>query len=199
MYQCILASGSPRRKEILEQCGIAFRIEKSDAKEVITKIEPSEVVMELSRLKADEVAERTVEAECIIIGADTIVADGKDILGKPKDREDAIRMITSLQGHAHSVYTGVTVIIKKDGKQDKHTFFEETKVEILPMTREEIMVYVDSGEVFDKAGSYAIQGLFASYVKGINGDYYNVVGLPICRMIYELKKRNIDLQKDCKI
>lgn len=198
MYQCILASGSPRRKEILEQCGIAFKIEKSDAEEVITKTVPSEVVMELSAVKALEVAERLEESECIVIGADTIVANGDAILGKPKDEAEAFAMIESLQGHAHSVYTGVTLIIKKDNKQEKVSFFEETKVEIAAMSKEEIDDYVKSGEPMDKAGSYAIQGLFAGYVKGIQGDYYNVVGLPICAIMQELKNIGINLKKDCK-
>lgn len=198
MYQCILASGSPRRKEILEQCGIAFRIEKSDADEVITKTRPSDVVMELSEVKALEVAERVKETECIIIGADTIVANGEAILGKPKDETEACVMINSLQGHEHSVYTGVTLVIRRGGKQDVITFYEETKVEIIAMSEDEIKDYVKSGEPMDKAGAYAIQGLFAGNVKGIRGDYYNVVGLPICAILQELRKVGIDLKKDCK-
>lgn len=198
MYQCILASGSPRRKEILEQCGIAFRIEKSDAEEVITKTRPRDVVMELSEVKALEVAERVKETECIIIGADTIVANGEAILGKPKDETEACAMINSLQGHEHSVYTGVTLVIRRGGKQEVTTFYEETKVEILSMSEDEIKDYVKSGEPMDKAGAYAIQGLFAGNVKGIRGDYYNVVGLPICAILQELRKAGIDLKKDCK-
>ena len=198
MYQCILASGSPRRKEILEQCGITFRIEKSDAEEVITKTKPSDVVMELSEVKALEAAERVKETECIIIGADTIVANGEVILGKPKDEAEACAMIESLQGHEHSVYTGVTLVIRRGGKQEIITLFEETKVEIISMNEDEIKEYVKSGEPMDKAGAYAIQGLFAGYVKGIRGDYYNVVGLPICAILEELSKAGIDLKKDCK-
>lgn len=198
MYQCILASGSPRRKEILEQCGVSFIIEKSNAEEIISKTQPKEVVMELSALKASEVANRISEPEGIIIGADTVVADGQAILGKPKNKAEAIAMLNSLQGHVHSVYTGVTLIIKKDGTHKMQTFYEETKVEIIPMTIEEIEDYVASGEPEDKAGSYAIQGQFAGYVKEIHGDYYNVVGLPICRIMKELKKNGIDLKKDCQ-
>jgi len=198
MYQCILASGSPRRKEILEQCGVSFIIEKSNAEEIVSKTEPKEVVMELSALKASEVANRISEPEGIIIGADTVVADGQAILGKPKNKAEAIAMLNSLQGHVHSVYTGVTFIIKKDGTHKMQTFYEETKVEIIPMTIEEIEDYVASGEPEDKAGSYAIQGQFASYVKEIHGDYYNVVGLPICRIMKELKKNGIDLKKECQ-
>ena len=190
MYQCILASGSPRRKEILEQCGIAFRIEKSDADEVITKTRPSDVVMELSEVKALEVAERVKETECIIIGADTIVANGEAILGKPKDETEACVMINSLQGHEHSVYTGVTLVIRRGGKQDVITFYEETKVEIIAMSEDEIKDYVKSGEPMDKAGSYAIQGYGGKYIEGIEGDYFNVVGLPL-HHLYEILKNNI--------
>lgn len=198
MYQCILASGSPRRKEILEQCGIPFAVVKSDVEEVITKTEPGEVVQELSLLKAQDVADKVKKEKCVIIGADTIVAHGSKILGKPADEEDAFQMIQSIQGKAHSVYTGVALIIKNGKEQTKLTFFEETKVEIESMTDEEIKEYVKGGEPMDKAGSYAIQGEFAIYVKGIEGDYYNVVGLPIARIRKELKKVQIDLKKDCK-
>lgn len=198
MYECILASGSPRRKEILEQCGISFKVVKSDADEVITKTEPGEVVMELSAEKALDVASMRTEESCIIIGADTIVANGGYILGKPKDEADAFAMLDSLQGHDHSVYTGVTLLIRKDGKQEQVTFYEETKVQIVPMSEREIKDYIASKEPMDKAGAYGIQGLFACYVKGIQGDYLNVVGLPISRILQELKKYSIDLKKHSK-
>lgn len=198
MYQYILASGSPRRKEILEQCGVHFVVEKSEVEENTTKTEPGEVVKELSFVKAMDVTEKTKEETCIVIGADTIVANGSVILGKPKDRQDAFQMVQSIQGHAHSVYTGVALIIK-DGEEKKViSFYEETKVEIADMTEEEIRDYVATGEPDDKAGAYAIQGIFANFVKGIQGDYYNVVGLPIARIYAELKKIGIDLKKDCK-
>lgn len=202
MYQVILASGSPRRKEILEQCGISFVIQKSDAVEVITKEAPHEAVMEFARQKAYDVQKQLTRKNTILIAADTMVANGDKILGKPSDKEDACRMIKSIQGHDHSVYTGVTLIIQDDkiakGTVKELTFYEETKVELLPMNEEEIADYVASGEVYDKAGAYAIQGAFASYVKGIQGDYYNVVGLPICRILRELKNVGIDLKKSCE-
>lgn len=198
MYQYILASGSPRRKEILEQCGVHFVVEKSEVEENTTKTEPDEVVKELSFIKAMDVAEKTKEETCIVIGADTIVANGSVILGKPRDRQDAFQMVQSIQGHAHSVYTGVALIIKDGEKKKVISFYEETKVEIADMTEEEIKEYVETGEPDDKAGAYAIQGIFANFVKGIQGDYYNVVGLPIARIYAELKKIGIDLKKDCK-
>jgi len=198
MYQCILASGSPRRKEILEQCGVSFLVKKSDVEEEITKAEPGEAVKELSLLKARDVAGKVTEEKCIIIGADTIVANDSKILGKPADEKDAFQMLKSIQGKMHSVYTGVALIIKNGKEQTELSFFEETKVEIMPMTDEEIKEYVKGGEPMDKAGSYAIQGEFAIYVKKMEGDYYNVVGLPIARIRSELKKVKLDLKKDCK-
>ncbi|MBR3771825.1 MAG: septum formation protein Maf [Clostridium sp.] len=197
MYQVILASGSPRRKEILEQCGISFIVQKSDAEEVITKDQPQDAVMELARLKAYDVQKELAMKKTILIAADTIVAYGNSILGKPADSEDACRMIDTIQGHVHSVYTGVTILIHDEAITKELTFYEETKVEILPMDKEEIADYVASGDPFDKAGSYGIQGAFASYVKGIQGDYYNVVGLPISRILLELKSIGIDLKKSC--
>lgn len=197
MYQVILASGSPRRKEILEQCGISFLIQKSDAEEIITKEKPHEAVMELSRQKAYDVQEKLTGSNTILIAADTIVSDRDRILGKPEDEQEAYDMIESIQGHAHSVYTGVTLLIHTGETVKELTFYEETKVEILPMSKEEIEDYVATKEPMDKAGAYGIQGAFASYVKGIQGDYYNVVGLPICRILLELKKIGIDLKKSC--
>lgn len=198
MYQLILASGSPRRKEILEQCGISFRVQKSDKEEIITKSEPAEAVKELSDMKAEDIAAQAAEENCIILGADTIVADGNRILGKPEDEEAAFTMIQSLQGHTHSVFTGVTLLIKAGNNSTKLVFAEETKVEIAAIPAEEIWDYIATGEPMDKAGAYGIQGKFACYVKGIQGDYYNVVGLPISRIMEELKKQKINLKKDCK-
>lgn len=198
MYQLILASGSPRRKEILEQCGISFLIQKSEAEEVITKTEPGEAVKELSAQKAKDVAGMITEEDCIILGADTIVVNEGKILGKPENEEDAFAMISSLQGHAHSVFTGVTLIIRHRGIEKQISIYEETEVVICQMDEEEIKAYIQSREPMDKAGAYGIQGIFASYVKEIHGDYYNVVGLPISRIREELKRQGINLKKDCK-
>lgn len=188
MKQLILASGSPRRKELLNQIGVDFEVIKSDAKEVITQSEPDKVVVELSLLKAKAVADDLFnisnQEEYFVVGADTIVSiDGK-ILGKPKDEDDAISMLKCLSGRTHQVYTGVTIYTK-----DKvTTFSEKTDVYLYSLTDKEIAEYVNSKEPFDKAGGYGIQGSFAAYVKKIDGDYNNVVGLPVARLYHELRR-----------
>jgi septum formation protein len=122
----------------------------------------------------------------IVIGADTIVACDEEIMGKPKDREDAVRMLSRLEGRTHQVYTGVTLVILKSEGTRKVTFHEQTDVTMYPMTMDEISRYVDTREPMDKAGAYAIQGRCAAYIKGINGDYNNVVGLPVARLMHEI-------------
>ncbi len=185
----ILASASPRRRELLNQVGIDPVIMPSHVEEVIASTEPDQVVMELSVQKAEDVAATYRGQDVVVIGADTVVvADGK-ILGKPKDREDAIRMVTLLAGRSHQVYTGVTLVFcgadrGKDGKTV--TFAEETEVWIYPMDRTQVERYVDTGEPMDKAGAYGIQGYFAAYIQGIRGDYTNVVGLPVGRVCQTL-------------
>jgi len=192
-YQVVLASGSPRRKELLELIGVDFKIITSNKEEVITSTNPEEVVKELSIMKAEDVAEG-VSGPALILGADTVVAHNGRILGKPKDREDAVRMITSFAGDEHYVYTGVCIIRKEaDGSVKRLIFAEGTKVSVYPMSAEEIERYVDSGEPMDKAGAYAIQGLFAPYIRGIEGDYYNIVGFPIAGIYQRLKEEGIDL------
>ncbi len=192
-YQIILASGSPRRKELLELIGVEFKIVTSNKEEIITGIDPEEVVKELSMMKAEDVAEG-ISGPALILGADTVVAHKGKILGKPKDREDAIRMITSLAGDDHQVYTGVCMIRKEaDGSVRKISFAEGTRVTVYPMIKEEIERYVDSGEPLDKAGAYAVQGLFAPYIKEISGDYYNIVGFPIAGIYQRLKEEGISL------
>lgn len=183
----VLASASPRRKELLRQAGIPFRIIISNVKEVITKTKPDEVVEELSFQKAQAVAGR-IENGILVIGADTVVAMEGQILGKPKDEADAARMLKSLQGRRHQVYTGVTFYMRKGTKEAYHTFSECTDVEMYPMTDKEIREYVATGEPMDKAGAYGIQGRAGVFVKRISGDYNNVVGLPIARLYQELKK-----------
>ena len=205
MSQIILASQSPRRKELLEQIGLEFEICPAKGEEVITKTIPEEVVMELSKQKAEEVAamvcsytsehkDITTPSDIMVIGADTVVAyDGK-ILGKPKDEADAKRMLQMLSGNTHSVFTGVTlVLIDKSGRTGELVFYEKTDVTMHVMTETEIDRYIASGEPMDKAGSYGIQGKCAIYVKKIEGDYNNVVGLPITRIYQELKKVGIDI------
>lgn len=188
MYQMILASGSPRRKEILEQADIVFQIIPSQKEEIVSSSQPDDVVKELSFMKANDIADK-MPVNSIIIGADTVVANAGNILGKPKDELEAVDMIMNLQGHSHTVHTGVSIIVKHpDGTCDIRQFSEVTKVHIADISKEEAMTYSLSGEPLDKAGAYAIQGKFAKYVQGIEGDYYNVVGFPIARFRIEMKR-----------
>lgn len=205
MSQIILASASPRRKELLEQIGITFEICPAKGEEKITKTNPAEVVEELSKQKAEEVAamltvygeehqELMTPQDMMVIGADTVVAVENQILGKPKDEEDASRMLRLLSGRAHEVYTGVTLLfIDKSGKMGAHVFHETTKVFMKKLSEKEIERYVATGDPMDKAGSYGIQGKCAIYIDKIEGDYNNVVGLPISRIYRELEKLGIDL------
>lgn len=184
--ELILASASPRRIELLHQIGLQARVEPSHVEEHITKSDPGEVVMELSAQKAAEVAERLGRKDTVVLGADTIVVYGGEIFGKPKDAADAERMLKCLRGNVHQVYTGVTVV---DGETKKiHSFFEKTDVCVYPMDEAEIARYVAGGDSMDKAGAYGIQGEFSAFIKGIHGDYNNVVGLPVGRVYQELKQ-----------
>ena len=186
MGKLILASASPRRKELLALTGLAYEVRPTDLEEVIGTDKPSEAVRELSRQKARGALEQA-EAGDVVIGADTVVVlDGK-ILGKPGDREEAFSMLKAIQGRSHEVYTGVTVV-QKGKEQEASTFSERTLVHVLPMEEEEIRAYIATGEPMDKAGAYGIQGRFAVYVDGIEGDYQNVVGLPVSRLWQVLKK-----------
>lgn len=199
MIKYVLASGSPRRWELLEQAGISFEISKAQGEEITTKQTPVEIVEELSYQKADEVAQRYLKKykndTVVIIGADTIVAYDNEIMGKPKNAADAAAMLAKLQGNTHQVYTGVTLMVLEKGQEKRGreviTFHEKTDVAMYPVTSEQIAAYVATGEPMDKAGAYAIQGKFAIYVKGINGDYNNVVGLPVARLMHELFTRQL--------
>lgn len=206
----ILASASPRREELLRQIGIVPEVIPSRVEEKVTKKEPDQVVMELSRQKAEEVAERLektqkknvtegsadkaekteTEAEertsftQVVVGSDTVVyADGR-ILGKPADHDDAANMLRTLQGGTHRVYTGVTLI----AGERKKTFAVETEVDVYPMSEQEIEAYLACGESMDKAGAYGIQGRFAAHIRGIRGSYTNVMGLPAGRVYQEMKR-----------
>lgn len=230
--QLVLASASPRRRELLSQIGMEFSIMPSTKEENAKATEAGELVQELSRQKAEDIWEQlcagqgwnpdanqgqlpdagqgTQEPSCngnrgqnsdagqkmqepglngnrqpqvLVIGADTVVCCEGKILGKPHSREMAAEMLTALQGRSHEVYTGVTL----RSESETVTFFECTQVEFYPMTEAEISDYIDSKEPMDKAGAYGIQGLGARFVKGIRGDYNNVVGLPVGRLYQELK------------
>lgn len=204
MGQMILASASPRRRELLEQAGLLFEVCPARGEEVITKEKPEEAVMELAGQKAREVAamvrayeeshrELVTPQDIMVIGADTVVSmDGK-ILGKPKDEEEACSMLAFLSGKTHCVYTGVAfVLLDASGKAGEHIFYEKTEVAMHSMDEAEIKRYVATGEPMDKAGAYGIQGKCAIYIDKINGDYNNVVGLPLATMYRELKKLGID-------
>ena len=181
----ILASASPRRRELIGHLNRPCTCTVSNIEEVITKTAPAEVVCELSRQKAEDVAQKA-EAGSIVIGADTVVGcDGK-ILGKPKNEEEAKEMLQLLSGRTHSVFTGVTLCQKKEDRLKTESFAEETKVTFYPMTEAEIEIYIASGDCYDKAGSYGIQSGAAIYVKSIEGDYNNVVGLPVAALYHHL-------------
>jgi len=180
----ILASASPRRREILNQVGISFTVCVSGAAEELFSGSPAEIVQALAAKKAEEVWRENPEA--LVIGADTVVVcDGK-ILGKPKERQDAAAMLKSLCGHTHEVFTGVAIRCQ----EEQFEFFERTEVVIGKLSEEEMEAYLDTPEPYDKAGAYGIQGSFAKYITEIHGDFYNVMGLPISHLYRELKKRN---------
>lgn len=187
-YRFILASASPRRRELLKQIGVTFEVMPAKGEEVITERQPEQVVKELSRQKAEEIAAGIQGEHVIILGADTVVVyDGK-ILGKPKDEMDARRMLSMLSGNTHSVYTGVTVIVIRDGESQSHSFYEETKVTMYPMTDAQISAYIQTKEPMDKAGAYGIQGKGAVFIEKIDGDYNNVVGLPLAKIFHKIEE-----------
>ncbi|WP_092043822.1 Maf family protein [Butyrivibrio sp. TB] len=228
----VLASGSPRRRELMQQAGLSFEVKPATGEEIITSNIPQEVVKELSFQKAAEIFAQETGSKVkrdeiiflsdkilqelsvngnfdkkssdkfgnfsegdiqspVVIGADTVVSYKQKILGKPKDKDDARNMISGIQGDKHEVYTGVTVLWKQDDKVHSLVFAEETLVFVYPMTDEQIEGYISTDEPYDKAGAYGIQGMFGVYVKGIHGDYNNVVGLPIARLYQALMNYNL--------
>lgn len=205
MKTIILGSASPRRRELLAQIGADFTVRVSEKEEIYHSTVPEEIVKELALMKAENVAEELradtesvedagkggeegVLRNMIVLGADTIVVLDDAILGKPKDEEEAFRMIHSLQGRTHEVYTGVAVLdFDKDGKKSVVNHAVGTKVFVHAMSDEEIRGYIATGEPMDKAGGYGIQGRFAPYIDRIEGDYYNVVGLPVSYVYQVLK------------
>ncbi|MBQ4109587.1 MAG: septum formation protein Maf [Clostridia bacterium] len=186
----ILASASPRRREILENLGIEFEIKISNADETCDIKNPCELVCELSRRKAQATADmlkesRTLSDDTLIIGSDSVVYCGGKILGKPENRQNAFEMLTSLSGSTHSVISGLCLIYGDKVITD----FEKTDVFFDEISDKEINDYVASGECDDKAGAYAIQGKASKWIKGINGCYFNVVGLPV-HLLYKMAKEN---------
>lgn len=178
----VLASKSPRRSEILKNAGIDFTVRVADADETIPEgTSPEDAVVFLAARKA--LAVERAEDETVL-GADTVVVLDGEILGKPKDREDAFNMIKKLSGRVHSVFTGVCAI----GNGISMTFAEETKVEFYNLADDEINTYINTAEPYDKAGAYGIQGLASKFIRGIEGDYFNVVGLPMSSIYQKILK-----------
>jgi septum formation protein len=200
MYQIILASESPRRKEIMETMGIPYLAIPAEVKEETGETAPEKIVQALARLKAQATAKKAEEQlgkgeNRIVIGADTMVFYQEHVLGKPKDTADAERMLQLLSDDEHEVLTGVHIILTKDGITTEHSFAVSTRVFVLPLSKEQILDYIATGEPMDKAGAYAIQGKFGIYIKEIRGDYYNIVGFPISKIYSTLLELGIDIKK----
>ena len=206
----ILASGSPRRRELLTQIGFTFTVMPSDIEENPVSMLPQDVVIELSKKKARDVWEKLEDCDTddtendigvtekadkmtdgddrLVLSADTVVSIEGEILGKPEDEADAVRMLSLLSGKEHHVYTGVTMIwVDGEGRRREYSFYVCTGVAMYHIDREEIAAYVRSGEPMDKAGAYGVQGKVAAFIKAIRGEYSNVVGLPVGRLYQEMK------------
>ena len=185
----ILASGSPRRREILSALDIPFTVRTSDADETCRITDPAGRVAAIASVKCAAVrdamlSEGTLDDDTMILAADTLVVQDGHFLGKPADAEDAARMIRALAGTTHIVSSGIAVWYR--GRMA--TASEITEVEFAPMTEEEVAAYVATGEPFGKAGGYAIQGQASRYIVGIRGDYFNVVGLPVHRLLVTVRE-----------
>ena len=185
----ILASQSPRRRQLLEQMGFTeFQIRPAHGEEVAAPgLTPAQLVEALSRLTAEEIA-AGADPDALILAADTVVAVDGRVLGKPHSTQQAAQMLADLSGREHTVYTGVTVR-RGDQMLTRH---EATQVRFRPLTEEEIAAYVATGEPMDKAGAYGIQGRGALLARGIDGDYFNVVGLPVCLLGQMLLRFGVD-------
>lgn len=180
MQKWILASQSPRRRELLSRMVPEFEVITDDSDEVLIPDEiPERTVQRLAEEKARNVAEKA-KTDALILAADTVVVLHNQILGKPKDEADAFRMLSALSGNSHQVFTGIAVLDTKTGRCE--TAAEMTKVTFRTLTDKEIRRYIESKEPMDKAGAYGIQDKGALLVEGIEGDYFNVVGLPLCRL-----------------
>ncbi len=186
----VLASASPRRRELLSMLNVKdFRVIPAVGEELIENGKsPSETVCALSRAKAEEVS-KLCESSDLIIAADTIVVLNGDILGKPCDKDDAFRMLGLLSGREHEVFTGVTIVRGASVFSE----FERTLVRFRELSEREIEAYIKTGEPMDKAGSYGAQGIGSLFIEGIEGDFFNVMGLPLCRLSKMLKKLGVIL------
>ena len=199
----ILASASPRRKEILQNIGLKFIVQPSTIDENLTKSDyygrPFDYTVDTAELKADDVFEKVKDTnteDLLVIGCDTIVTHAGTIYEKPKDVADAARVLGILSGQTHVVFSGVKMIFRgKDGRKHEETFYEATEVEFAELSEKIIEGYIATGEPMDKAGGYGIQGRGCSLVKGIKGDYFNVMGFPAhafcCKLTDCLKKMKV--------
>lgn len=187
MSKIILASASPRRRELLTQIGLKFEIMPSHKEEMMRGNSPAQVVMGLAMDKAGDIFAQiggVKKEDVLVIGADTIVALDNVILGKPKNEEDALKMLQFLQGKTHQVYTGVCMMMA----DETQVFYEKTDVTMYPAAEEQLRHYICTGEPMDKAGSYAIQGRGSVFIREIHGDYNNVVGLPVAQIWQRLMR-----------
>ncbi len=192
MKHIILASASPRRREILEKTGLRFRVDESGCEEKITPgLSPRALARTLSRQKAGSVAAKYKSA--LVIGADTFIVLKSKILGKPHTAKEAIRMLKTLSGKVHTVITGFTIIDTERGRTISRSV--KTRVYFKRLGSKDIEDYVKSGEPLDKAGGYAIQGLGAPLIEKIEGDFFNVVGLPLSALIKELKEFGVHVRR----
>ena len=185
----ILASASPRRKELLSQAGFAFETVPSQVNEIIRKKSPHAIVKDLSFQKAWDVYQKLTPVGKTVIGADTIVVYRGEILGKPAGEEEALDMLSLLGGRTHQVYTGVTLVFSNGGAPVIRSFYEKTDVTFYPIDQADLLAYADSKDPLDKAGAYGIQGRFAAHIRRIDGSYTNVVGLPVGRVWQEIGKK----------
>ena len=182
MKQLILASQSPRRKELLEKCGFPFRVEAAEIDETLPADLPlTEAIQDLSKRKASAILK--LHPDAVVLGSDTIVVLDNTVLGKPADRQEAKEMLRKLSGRSHQVITGFCLL----SSRKCHTDVSVSHVHFSPLTEHEIDAYVSSGEADDKAGSYGIQGLAGKFITHIEGDYYTIVGLPLAKVYQELK------------
>lgn len=187
----ILASASPRRTELLKQAGFTFTVIPSSIKEQRTETSPDKLAEDLAFQKAEDVYQSVKQdytgKDFMVIGADTIVYYDGEVLGKPADEQEAFDMLKMLSDRTHQVYTGLAIILRKADEKQIYLMHERTDVTFYPISDHELKDYIATGDPLDKAGAYGIQGPFAVHVKKINGDYNNVVGLPIARLYQSLQ------------
>ena len=187
----ILASKSPRRKELLDLLNIDYEVIVSNIDETLdTNLTIEKQAEKLSYSKAKTIFDKTV-GDRIVIGSDTMVIKNNKIYGKPKNEENAFEMLQELKNTKHEVITGLAILVEKDGKQEEHIEYDKTEVYVKDMSQEEIKKWIQTGEAMDKAGAYAIQGEFAVFIEKIKGNYTTVMGLPIHKVYDILKKYDV--------